>query len=85
LVIGVTNHKVSILTQYNIDLSKLDFKAECYETVGIWIKTFLYPNQQEWERECAKAPNIDYVINCINANPETSVTTFEPVIYNVGK
>jgi hypothetical protein len=60
-------------------LSKLDFRAECYETVGMWIKTFLYPNQQEWERECAKAPDIDYVINCINANPETSVTTFEPV------
>lgn len=67
-------------------LSKLDFKAECYEIVGIWIKTFLYPNQQEWERECAKAPDIDYVINCINANPETSVTAFEPVyIYNIGK
>jgi hypothetical protein len=67
-------------------LSKLDFKAECYETVGMWIKMFLYPNQQEWERECAKAPDIDYVINCINANPETSVTAFEPVyIYNVGK
>jgi hypothetical protein len=61
-------------------LSKLDFKAECYEIVGIWIKTFLYPNQQEWERECAKAPDIDYVINCINANPETrSVTVFEIV------
>jgi hypothetical protein len=62
-------------------LSKLDFKAECYEIVGMWIKTFLYPNQQQqqWERECAKAPDIDYVINCINANPETSVTVFEVV------
>lgn len=62
-------------------LSKLDFKAECYEIVGMWIKTFLCPNQQEWKRECAKAPDIDYVINCINANPETStsITVFEPV------
>jgi hypothetical protein len=58
-----------------------DFKAECYEITGMWIKAFLYPNQQEQERECSKAPDIDYVINCINANPETSVqvTVYEPV------
>jgi hypothetical protein len=62
-------------------LSKPDFKAECYEIIGMWIKSFLYPNKQELESECAKAPDIDYVINCINANPETSVhvTIFEPV------
>ena len=62
-------------------LSKLDFKATCYEMVGMWIKAFLYPNQQELLNECAKAPDVDYVINCINANPEThvDVTMFEPV------
>ena len=49
--------------------------------VGMWIKTFLYPNQQELLSECAKAPDVDYVINCINANPETriDVPMFEPV------
>jgi len=62
-------------------LSNLDFKAECYEIVGMWIKSFLHPNQQELERECVKVPDIDYIINCINANPETSVqvTVFELV------
>jgi hypothetical protein len=53
-------------------LSKPDFKAECYEIVGMWVK-MLYPNQQELERECSKAHDVDYVINCINANPETLV------------
>ncbi len=28
-------------------LSKQDFKAACYEIVGMWIKAFLYPNKQE--------------------------------------
>lgn len=51
-------------------LSRPDFKAQCYEIVGMWIKTFS-PNQQEIERECSKAPDSDYVINCINANPDT--------------
>jgi len=32
-------------------LSRPDFKAECYEIVGMWIK-MLYPNQAELEREC---------------------------------
>jgi hypothetical protein len=61
-------------------LSRPDFKAECYEIVGMWIK-MLYPNQAELERECSKAHDIDYVINCINANPETSmhVAVFEPI------
>lgn len=26
-------------------LSKPDFKAECYEIIGMWIKSFLYPNK----------------------------------------
>jgi hypothetical protein len=61
-------------------LSRPDFKAECYEIVGMWIKILLNPNQQELESECSKARDLDYVINCINANPETSihVTVFEP-------
>jgi hypothetical protein len=61
-------------------LSRPDFKAECYEIVGMWIK-MLYPNQAELERECSKAHDTDYVINCINANPETSmhVAVFEPI------
>ena len=62
-------------------LSNLEFKAACYEIVGIWIKTFLSPHKQELESECAKAPDVDYVINCINANHETNadVPIFEPV------
>jgi hypothetical protein len=42
---------------------------------------FLYPNEQELESECAKVPEVDYIINCKNANPETSleVPMFEPV------
>ena len=62
-------------------LSKENFKATCYEIVGMWIKTFLYPNQQELESQCAKAPDVDYVIKCINADTETSlvVPMFEPV------
>ncbi len=62
------------------NLSSPDFKAGCYEIVGMWIKMF-YPNKQEWERECAKASDIDYVNNCINATPEalTSITAFEPI------
>jgi hypothetical protein len=61
-------------------LSRPDFKAECYEIVGMWVK-MLYPNQAELERECSKTHDINYVINCINANPETSmhVAVFEPI------
>jgi len=62
-------------------LSNLHFKSQCYQIVGMWIKAFLYPNLQERERECSKAPDIDYVTDCINASEETSVqvTVFEPV------
>ena len=62
-------------------LSNLDFKSECYQIVGMWIKAFLYPNLQERGRECAKAPDIDYVTDCINASEETSVqaSVFEPM------
>lgn len=61
-------------------LSRPDFKAQCYEIVGMWIK-MLYPNQGELERECSKAHDSDYVINCINANPQTSmhIAVFEPI------
>jgi hypothetical protein len=61
-------------------LSRSDFKAECHEAVGMWIKMLLNPNQQELESVCSKARDIYYVVNCINANPETSiqVTVFEP-------
>jgi hypothetical protein len=54
-------------------LSKLDFKAQCYEIVGMWIKAFLNHNKQEWEIECAKAPDINYAINCTNASQDTSL------------
>ena len=62
-------------------LSKQDFKAVCYEIVGTWIKMFLYPNKQELESQCAKVPDADFVINCINADTNTSrdVSMFEPV------
>jgi hypothetical protein len=62
-------------------LSNLDFKSECYQIVGMWIKAFLYPNLQELERECSKAPDIDYVTDCINASKETSMqaSVFEPL------
>ena len=61
-------------------LSRLDFKAECYEIVGMWIKMF-NSNQQELERECTKVSEMDYVINCINASPEgrTHIRVFELV------
>lgn len=61
-------------------LSSPDFKQECYRIVGMWIKMF-YADKQEWERECAKASDIDYVNSCINATPEalTSITAFEPI------
>jgi hypothetical protein len=54
-------------------LSRPDYKAECYEIVGMWIKMLFSPNQQELERECSKARDTDYVINCINASPDTRV------------
>jgi hypothetical protein len=62
-------------------LTKLDFKAACYGIVGIWIKTFFNPAKQELESECAKAPDTNYVANCINAKPGTGagVSVFEPV------
>jgi hypothetical protein len=62
-------------------LSRPDFKAECYEIVGMWIKMLSSSNQQVLERECSKAHDSDYVMNCINANPDTRihVTVFEPI------
>jgi hypothetical protein len=54
-------------------LSRPDFKAGCYEMVGMWIKAALHANQQELERECSNAHEIDYVTNCINANPDTRI------------
>lgn len=62
-------------------VSKSDFKATCYEILGMWIKTFLYLNQQELETECAKTHDVDYVFNFVNANPETGVDVpiFEPI------
>jgi len=47
----------------------------------MWIKAFLHANQQVLETECARIHDIDYVVNCMNANPETKVqvTLFEPV------
>jgi hypothetical protein len=62
-------------------LSDLDFKSECYQIVGIWIKAFLSPPLQELERECSKIPDIDYVTDCINASEETNVqvSVFEPM------
>ena len=61
--------------------SDLNFKTACYEIVGMWIKSFLYPSKQQLESECTKAPEADYAINCLNANSETSpsVPMFEPV------
>jgi hypothetical protein len=62
-------------------LSNLDFKSECYQIAGMWIKAFLSPSLQDWERECSKTPDIDYVTDCINASEETNVqaSIFEPV------
>lgn len=54
-------------------LSSPDFKSECYQLIGMWIKAFLSPNLQELERECSKTPDIDYVTDCINASEETNV------------
>ncbi len=61
--------------------SKLDFKASCYEIVGMWIKAFLNTTKLELESECAKAPDVDYAINCINPNQTTGVDVliFEPI------
>jgi hypothetical protein len=59
----------------------LDFKATCYEVVGIWIQLFLNADKLELESECSKAPDVEYVINCINSksNTKADVTIFEPV------
>ena len=61
--------------------SKLDFKDSCYEIVGMWIKTFEHTRKVELESECAKAPDVDYAINCINPNQTTGVDVpiFEPI------
>lgn len=61
--------------------SNTDFKTTCYEIVGMWIKSFLYPSKSELEHECAKAPDSDYIVNCMKANPETRIDIhmFEPV------
>jgi hypothetical protein len=61
--------------------SDVDFKPECYQIVGMWIKAFLSPSLQELERECSKTSEIDYVSDCINASEETEVQArvFEPM------
>lgn len=61
--------------------TNLDFKAACYEIVGLWIQEFLSTTKEELESECAKAPDSDYIITCINANQklDTDVPIFEPV------
>ena len=61
--------------------SNLDFKATCYEIVGLWIKAFLNASKEEMESECTKAPDIDFIVNCTNANQiiTTDVPIFEPV------
>ena len=61
--------------------SYLDFKDACYEIVGIWINLFLNTNKDELESECAKAPDTEYIINCLNASQKigTDVQIFEPV------
>ena len=62
-------------------LSEVDFRSECHNIVGMWIKSFLSLNLQELERECSKTPEIDYVADCINASEETDVqaSVFEPM------
>jgi hypothetical protein len=62
-------------------LSDVDFKSECYQIVGMWIKAFLSPSLQELERQCSETPEIDYVTDCINASEETGVqaSVFEPM------
>ncbi|MGD9533656.1 MAG: hypothetical protein AB7V56_07795 [Candidatus Nitrosocosmicus sp.] len=61
--------------------SNPEFKATCYYIMGIWIKMYLYTDKQDWENECNKAVDKDYVDNCIRANPDASVGVrmFEPV------
>ncbi|VFJ13172.1 hypothetical protein [Candidatus Nitrosocosmicus franklandus] len=62
--------------------SKLDFKALCYEIIGIWIKNFFHTEKVDLENECAKAPESNYIVNCINANqrtPGADVFVFEPL------
>jgi hypothetical protein len=48
-----------------------DFKPQCYDIAGQWIKLLHPDQQQEWERECPKAHDVQYVASCMNANPET--------------
>jgi hypothetical protein len=62
-------------------LSDVDFKSECYQIVGMWIKGFLSTNVQELKRECSKTPDIDYVTDCMNASEDTNIQSsiFEPM------
>jgi hypothetical protein len=50
--------------------SKADFKVKCYEIVGQWIK-MLSPNEQQWQIQCSKAIDAEYVSTCMNADPDT--------------
>jgi hypothetical protein len=61
--------------------SNLDFKAICYQIVGMWIKSFLHAGKADLENECAKAPETNYINNCINTNQTTDeyVSLFEPI------
>ena len=43
------------------------FKAGCFDSMGQWVK-MLYPTQQERQRECAKAGDLNYIAECMNAN-----------------
>ncbi|HKR72572.1 MAG TPA: hypothetical protein VJR94_00520 [Candidatus Nitrosocosmicus sp.] len=61
--------------------SKVHFKAFCYEVVGMWIKAFFQIGKVELESECAKALEVNYVLNCMKANQTTGldVLLFEPL------
>lgn len=61
--------------------SDVDFRSECHEIVGMWIKAFLYPNPQDLQKECSKTPETAYVTDCINASENTDVqaSIFEPM------
>jgi hypothetical protein len=61
--------------------SNLDFKALCYQIVGMWIKSFLHAGKVDLENECARAPETNYIINCINTNQTTGEDffLFEPI------
>ena len=61
--------------------TKLDFKASCYEIIGMWIKAFLGIKEIELESECAKVPDVNYAVNCMNPNQTTGIDIliFEPI------